>query len=373
MMETRPKHRKWRIFLSILGGLFGLCLLLSAISAVSNRDLPEADASDQLSDLDNARLLEAIHLRADLGNKIWPGFGEALIPVIVWNQAYEFLVGFQTTPPSDWAPVLDDSFNSQTYSRPADDPQNFAVPVGDAWAASIGSKSGTDAFLIRQFKEMFPPPIKQVFPYRLLIQPSETQIGGVLHEQFHVFQMQNAPERLESAEAAHLLGDRYESAAEAFGAEWKRESALLANALQAETESEKKDLVRQFLDQRDARRADSQHTPELIDYERWLEWEEGTAKYIEVASLKQAFETAGYIPTPAMAADPDFRGYKAFDRRWSQEMIQLRYVTTSGEQQFYMAGMAESFLLDDLLPGWKVQYWKEGIFLEDLLRLALKQ
>jgi hypothetical protein len=33
--------------------------------------------------------------------------------------------------------------------------------------------------------------------------------------------------------------------------------------------------------------------------------------------------------------------------------------------------MAQAFLLDDLLPGWKAQYWTEGVFFEDLLRSAL--
>ena len=372
-METRPRRRRMRAFLIFLGCLLGLCLVLSAVSAFSNRNLPQAETSSQLSDLDKSRLSEAIHLRAELGEEIWPGFGEARIPIIVWNQAHEFLVGFPATPPSDWAPVLDDSFNSTVYSRPADNPQNFAVPVGEAWAASIASKSATDAFLIGQFRDLFPPPIKQVFPYRLLIQPSETQIGAVLHEQFHVFQVQDAHERLDAAEAAHQLGDQYESAAAAFAAEWKRESSLLAEALRAETESEKRVLTGEFLDARDARRADSQLAPELIDYERWLEWEEGAAKYIEVEALKQAYETADYAPLPAMDADPDFRSYQGFDKRWSQELTQLRYQTGSGETQFYATGMAQAFLLDDLLPGWKTRYWQEGIFLEDLLRQALAQ
>jgi hypothetical protein len=372
-MEIQPRRRWKRGLLILLGGLTGLCLVLAAFSALSNRNLPEAETSSQLSDLDKARLSEAIHLRSELGEKLWPGFGQALIPVIVWNRGYEFLVGMQTAPPSDWTPVLDDSFNGPIYNRPADDPQNFAVPVGEAWAASIASKSATDAFLISQFRDMFPPPIKQVFPYRLLIQPSETQIGAVLHEQFHVFQVQNAHERLDAAEAAHQLGDQYESAAAAFGPEWKRESALLADALRAETEPEQRELVREFLERRDARRADSQLTPELIDYERWLEWEEGVAKYIEVLALKQAFEAEGFAPLPAMAADPDFRAYQGFDKRWSQELTQLRYQTTSGESQLYATGMAQAFLLDDLLPGWKAQYLSEGIFLEDLLRSALAQ
>jgi len=38
-----------------------------------------------------------------------------------------------------------------------------------------------------------------------------------------------------------------------------------------------------------------------------------------------------------------------------------------------MTGMAQAFLLDALLPDWKEKYWKDGIFLEDLLRTAIAE
>ncbi len=110
-----------------------------------------------------------------------------------------------------------------------------------------------------------------------------------------------------------------------------------------------------------------------MDYERWLEWEEGTAKYIEVAMLRKAGETAGYQALPGMRIDPDFKQFKKTGQRWSQEMVQLRYQTTSGENQLYMTGLAQAFLLDDLLPGWQEQYWKDEVSLEDLLRQAVAQ
>ena len=100
--------------------------------------------------------------------------------------------------------VPQDDFNGQVYfRRPSIDPQNFPVQVDGMWAASIATKTETDVFLIDTFRSMFPTPLKQVFPYRLFIQPSETQIGAVLHEDFHVFEQRMAPQRLAKAEAAH--------------------------------------------------------------------------------------------------------------------------------------------------------------------------
>jgi hypothetical protein len=141
--------------------------------------------------------------------------------------------------------------------------------------------------------------------------------------------------------------------------------------LEAKTQAEKIEFVREFLAVRDARRIDNSLSENLIDYERWLEWEEGTAKYIEVASLKATCGPCGYQAINEMQDDPDFKQYQKINQRWSQEIIQLRYQTSSGENQLYMTGMAQAFLLNDIMPGWKEKYWDEGIFLEDLLREAI--
>jgi hypothetical protein len=147
----------------------------------------------------------------------------------------------------------------------------------------------------------------------------------------------------------------------------QKERALLVDALNAKTQDAKIKLVRQFLTMRDARRKDHHLSDSLIDYERWLEWEEGTAKYVELAILKQAGMTTDYHPFIDLRDDPDFKEYRKVDQRWSQELFQLRYQSISGETEFYTTGMAQAFLLDDLMPNWKERYWQDNVFLEDLL------
>jgi hypothetical protein len=196
-------------------------------------------------------------------------------------------------------------------------------------------------------------------------------MGGLLHESFHVFQYQNAPGRMAEAESVHKLGKDYETSTEASQAEWKQESNLLADALHAKTEAEKIELVRQFLAAREARRKNSNLNDKLEGYERWLEWEEGTAKYTEVNMLRLAGKTADYHALPEMRIDNDFKQYQKVDQRWSDELFQLRHPQTTGESRLYMTGLAQAFLLDDLMPGWKDIYWQEGVFLEDLLRQAV--
>ncbi len=370
-MHEKLKSRSRRGCLLAVIALAGLVLLLAGISALTDIGLPQPGTSDRLPELDKARLAEALQLKAELGEQVWPGWGKTRAAAIVFNRAYEFLLAYPGQPPAGWEAVPEESFDGQAYyRRPASNPQNFAVQIGGQWIGSMAAKADTDAFLIGTFRDLFPSPLKQVFPYRLLIQPSETQIGGVLHEDFHAFQMRAAPQRMETAEQAHRLGDRYESTAGAFTSGLKQEYALLAKALAANSEAGAAVFVRTFLQMRDDRRQANRVPAELVDYERWLEWEEGMAKYVEVNSLRQAHLAPAYTPLAEMSADPDFKGYRRFDSRWSQEMFQLRNPSGSLETQFYNSGMAECFLLDRLLPGWQSRALQPGFFLEDLLREA---
>ena len=372
-MTKKPSPCLSRILVAI-AALLGLCLLLAFVSLTSNRNLPGEEHSDTLSPVDKARLSEALRLKSMLGDRAWQGWGSADIPVIVWNRSYEFLTNYNGTAPSGWSRVTGMDLNGQRYyRRAAEDPQNFAVRVENGWAASIATKQTTDRFLIDTFRDNFPPPIQQIFPYRFLIQPSETQIGGLLHETFHVFQYQLAPERMAEAESIHKLGKDYEASTQAFQSEWRQESNLLADALEAKTKAEKIEHARQFLATREARRRNSNLDDKLVDYERLLEWEEGTAKYIEVSILRLASETKDFQALSEMKDASDFKQYRKIDQRWSQELFQLRHPMATGEPRFYMTGLAQAFLLDDLMPEWKGNYWNEGVFLEDLLRQSVAE
>jgi hypothetical protein len=53
--------------------VLGLCLGLSALFAVINLFLPDQTSQpDQLADVDIARVLEAQHLRQELGDQVFP-------------------------------------------------------------------------------------------------------------------------------------------------------------------------------------------------------------------------------------------------------------------------------------------------------------
>lgn len=169
------KTRKRRLIIIALLALPALCLLLLAVSWLSNLAAPsEPQTADRLSELDKARVAEAEHLRSSLGDQVWPGWGAASTPTIVYNDAYAFLVGLsdpadgwitvprRTREGGRWERVPDDDFSGQPYYRqplPADGttPQSYAVLVGDAWASSFMTRDWMLTSLSQQVRDDFSP------------------------------------------------------------------------------------------------------------------------------------------------------------------------------------------------------------------------
>jgi hypothetical protein len=366
--------RGLRVLAFVVGGCLLLCIATAALSALSNRNLPAGPVdTGRLDPLDKARLAETLHLKQGLGDAVWTGWAETDIPILIWNRDYAFLVGYPD-PPANWQAVPQDTFQGQVYfCQPTGEPQNFAVRVGDRWVASMATKYETDAFVIEMIRDVLPAPLKPVIPYRLLIQPSEVQMSAVLHETFHVYQALVALERLDKAEASHADGEQYWEMDVAMHKEWRQEIDLLSRALKAKSEEQAATLVRQFLEQRERRRAAHGIDASLADYERQFEWEEGLAKYVELMIWRKAYHTENYEPLQIVADDPSFKGYATFEQRWSQEIGQMkRQAGQEGETRFYYTGMAQAVLLDRLLPGWKEQILSENIWLETLLAEAVE-
>jgi hypothetical protein len=364
-----------RFILFGAAGLLLLCLSAAGLSALSNRNLPIGPAVlDRLDPLDKVRLQETLHLKRELGEAVWPGWGQADIPILLWNHDYSFLIGY-AGPPADWERVPDDDFDGHPYYRKLDpDPQNFVVEIGERRAASLATKWEMDNFMMTQFREMMPGPLKPVFPYRLLIQPTEVHISGVLHESFHVYEAEVAPTHFDDAENAYRDDERYWSADASMHEAWKAEIDLLARAVLAKSDDEAAELARQFVAQRDQRRETYGLDAALENYERQIEWLEGLAKYIELSLWREASATPGYAWLPALANDPDFKQYATFNQRWSQELDQMkRQAALEGDVRFYYTGMAQAVLLDRLMPNWKTHILTEAEALEDLLREAVQQ
>jgi hypothetical protein len=380
-----------RVSVTVLAGLLLLCIAAAGVSALVNRGLPSrSNVVDRLHDLEKARLSEMMHLRQALGDAAWPGWSRAVVPIILYNEEYAFLVGHLDPPPGwvnvgtgeshggPWEPVPGDTLQGQIYYRqrlPASGvtPQAFTVQIGGHWAASMTTREWTQIKLAAQIREELPPPLVPIFPYTLFtgVFNSDWHICAVLHETFHAYQGLIAEERLMCAEAKTSLEDRYPWADPDLQDAWQRELDLLAAAVRAPSDGKAGELASAFLAHREGRRRERNLGAQLVEYERQREWAEGLAKYVELEIWRQAATTPGYEPLAALVDDPGFEGYATFEKRWQQEVAQVkRMANARGDGRFYYSGMAQAVLLDRLMPGWKGEIMADGVFLEDLLKDA---
>jgi hypothetical protein len=372
-----------------------LILVLLVVSALSNIGLPtESSSIETLSQLDKARAAEAVHLRSEMGDRIWPEWDEAEIPLILHNEAYAFLIGFPGDPPAGWMKVPanqqeggewqlipNDTFRGEGYYRQPlvenqANPENFTVKLGEHWAATLFTKEYAEISFYEGFQEELPGLLRKIFPYRLFWKlafgSSETYIQGLAHESFHAFQGSVAPTRLSSAEKIAYLENDYPWEDQELQDAWKDELDFLYQAVTAESDEQAFELAGKFLEKREDRRQLETISLKEIDYERNREWLEGLAKYSELALGLAAFNTETYQPIPELESDPDFNSYQNQDRYLNQQLAEVkRQANQRGETRFYYSGMAQAFLLDRLSPDWKDQIWEEGVWLEDLLKIAV--
>jgi len=395
MFMKRSKKVKNVLFTIVLS-LTGLCLLLAGISALSNLGLPQQPAVvvETLGEADKIRLAEMFHLRQSVGEEVWPGWGQAKIPAIVYNESYAFLVGYPDPPDSwvkvpqniqrggPWEAVSNDTFNGQHYyhqSLPDPDitPEGFTVLVGKRWVSSLQTYDAARFGLIQTIRQDLPPFFRPIFPYRLfvgqLLGGSDKYITLSLHESFHAYQGMLAPEKLASSENINREYDhQYPWDDVSLQADWQIELDLLAEALQTADQNQTVELARRFIEVRATRRDSAKLTPELIAYEQQREWLEGLARYAELEIWRQAF-TGEYSPVPETASLPDFDNFTGFETRWSQEIDQMRRMADDeGDGRFYYSGMAQAYLLDRLMPNWKLNAFEEEFRLDDFLREVLK-
>jgi hypothetical protein len=396
-MTASHKKLSFARWFAILAVSFaGLCLLLAAVSLAVNAVQPQQSTSpNQLTSRDKARLAEVFHLRQALGDNILPGWSQAAIPVIAFNEQYLFLVGSSNPDPgwvtvpgseqkgSRWQPVPDDDFYGQVYYRqplPAsgETTENFTVRVGEDWVASLMALEWMKISLAQEFRQDLPALLRPVFPYSLVvglfIPGSETYITAVQHEALHAYQGIRAPAKLAAAEQAGRQSSRqYPWEDSVFRSAWQTELDLLNQAVRAEDEQEAARLARAFLEHRAQRRAAARLSGPLVAYERQREWVEGVAKYAELSIYRQAAQTKGYQPVPELSQDPAFRGYRLAQQKWDQETAQIRRMAGSeGDGRFYYSGFAQAVLLDQLSPGWKELLFDDNVWLENLLNNALE-
>ena len=399
------KKKRWGCFRWGLIGLAAVVILIVGAAgyfAYDNSRLPtHSQVIENLSQFDKARLEEAYHLRQALGDQVLPGWGQANIPQINFNEQYAFLVsysalelpppGWQRVPGGEqrggsWEWVKGEDFLGQPYARvklaaPDQNSEAFVVIVGDQNAASLGTMEWMRIEAMHGLGDQMPSFLQPIFPNRLftnlLVDSSDMYISALLHEQAHVYQYRVAPDRLAEAELSNIKwSKKYPVEDESLRQDWQTELDLLVKALRSSNDGQARDLARQFLAQRQQRRQAAKLSADLIDFERQREWVEGIARYAEISIYRAAANTPGYQAVDSIQSDPEFHDYQRFNGpmgRWTREVDQIaREAGAEGDNRYYYTGMAQAVLLDRFAPGWKERLFDKGVWLEDLLAEALK-
>ncbi|MBN1372582.1 MAG: hypothetical protein JW987_11645 [Anaerolineaceae bacterium] len=370
-MTPNPKPRLKRILLWILLTPLLLCLAGGLVSYLINRGLPTQSAQvEVLSPAAVAHVREAQQLKSGLGDEVWPGFGNAGIPLMIYNERYAFLCGIEQAP-AGWERAEGQPCFRGTYSNP----QAFTHEIGGRWFGSMTTQEYMGIRMRDEISEQLPGPLAAVFPYGLITHTlgTERYLGALVHESFHAFQAEMARARFDDAERAYPDGDAYWANDSSAREQWKRETQALYDALNAQDEAEMRRYAAEFLIIRAERRSQTLKDESLALYEKRYEWLEGMAKYVELNTLLAAAHTPNYAPDAALAKDKNFHDYSQIDALWKSELNQMRrQAGLEGDTRFYYTGMAQGELLDRLMPDWKSRLFAEGVWLEDLLAEVLR-
>jgi hypothetical protein len=358
-------YRYWR--------LVCICCFVAAsigIQAAGNeyrqvKDPPEeVEIPARLNPEDKAQVIESLRAIRMFGSDVWPGLDEAPVPLILFNDRFEFLIG-HPDPPSPWKAVDDDMLQGHPYHRRAmEQSQAFAVPVGNLWAASLNTLSHMAISMEEEMKENVPPEkLTPAFIKMMTPTPAQHAIY-LLHEAFHAYQALRFSDRFQRANEVYGSEEQYPFEDDGFKTAWNTEGSLLVSALREKDESERLALIGKFLEVRSRRRSEASLAPELVDFERELEWLEGLAKYAEMRFAELC------ASDDKSARSKDYRIVRNRTRMDFYSRLN-RLGELKGDLRFYLSGAAQAMILDLISPEWKQEMIRRSnIGLEDMLQTA---
>jgi hypothetical protein len=304
-------------------------------------------------------------LKKECGERVWPDFAEAEIPVILYDRDIAFLVGLPD-PPAPWAAVEGDSFQGRPYFlRLWEDPQAFAVPVGGTWAASLDTLKSMNESMEEQIRRRLPPEKVTPSMIKMVAVTPAQHLTALLHEAFHAFQADRDPDRFRAAQSVYRYEARYPGRDDLFRTAWDEEGAVLASALRSRDDSEAAGRIRTFLNLRRLRRFRAGLDEGMVTFERELEWLEGLGKYVEMRFAEEAASSR----SPEEAKD-----FRVARSRLSFDFFGRlpRLGNQEGDLRFYLSGAAQAMLLDRIASEWKRTIMRDArIGLEDLLEAAI--
>jgi hypothetical protein len=295
---------------------------------------------------DEVRIAEFYRLAPQIEDRIWPGWSRVESPLLLITQDAEFLTRFPTPPP-DFKPA-NDGYVTRSRQFPTGLQATF-TPFGPPSVIAIGSPSLTAS--------------KTSTPWEIV----------VMHEHFHQWQYAQ-PGYFEAVAGLGLdhgektgmwmLNYPFPYADPAVVARFNALRDQLLLTVAASDRKVFRAAAKRYLDLRRAFFA--KLSPDDRKYLSFQLWQEGIARYTEVAAAEAA---ATYQPTVAYQHLPDYTPFSGdASRLRARTLQQLRTVdlAKSGRDAVYSFGGAEGMLLDRLNPGWKKSYFQHLLTTEPL-------
>ncbi|MHC5064844.1 MAG: hypothetical protein ACYTG5_12825 [Planctomycetota bacterium] len=309
---------------------------------------------------------EVFDLQRLYGDRTYAGFAAAVVPLVLYNDRYEFRSGYAGSFASQaarlgWEQV--ETVRGQYFRRPADAPESFARKIDGQWVGSIMALDPVNRDMLLNAREQLPEPIASLLPYSWMTIEPDQHVVLSLHEMFHAYQAQENEARFLRAIDLFVQENVYPYRREGFEASWNQEGELLHLAMQAQNESDLASCIRAFLEHRRERRSEFDLVDELVSFECEMEWLEGLGKYVEMRMHELA------------AMDRRMLGEERYPLDLPHWWDELRCLHSAlgkrdGQFRFYLSGMAQARILDKALPGWQERALAEAR-LEDLLAEAI--
>jgi hypothetical protein len=256
--------------------------------------------------------------------------------LIIYNERYEFLI-------CDDEKILAWDFigknqllDKNIHRRKAENPQAFAVFVGDKWVGSMSTKNYYNKFIIKQIPVFFPP--------QVMLMDEEHYKATIIHEMVHAFEAKHNKERFLEIESLHSVGEKYYDNS-AFNDLIVKEASYLEQAIAAKDPKDVSGNVKKFLETRNRRRKECEMSKPEIQNEINLEWLEGLARYAE---FKASRNSTGIVAENLGDID--------------------QKVKVKGDDRYYTLGMAQALVLDKLDKDWKNEIFEDKFSMEDYLK-----
>lgn len=273
------------------------------------------------------------------GEEIFPALKENDIDLIIFNDKYEFLVSNQDES-SSWDYIeKNDIINKRIYRRSSNNPQAFAVYLGNRW---VGSMSTMNTYHKRIAKE-----IGLIFPPQFISIDGSEYIGAVIHEMTHAIQGRYNHERVLKSKSLHSINSRYYNDNK-FNELITIEGFYLEQAIKASDREIAQENAVKFLETRSKRRSECKMSKKEINNEMDFEWLEGLARFAEYK------------------ASTDSKSLVRRNMDKIEQKAQLR-----NDDRYYTLGMAQALLLDKLQIDWKDRIFDKDFSLEDFIKISI--